>query len=447
MNCGLVEFVDKIFRTERNVDMTPYTELTIAELEALKKELLIRYGAFKEKKLTLDMTRGKPSIEQLDLAMDMLTGDISREYKSRSGLDCRNYGGLDGIKEAKELFARYMEVADDEIIVGGSASLKMMHDAIMGAMVYGMVDSEQPWGKLPKVKFLCPSPGYDRHFAICQYLGIEMITVAMDANGPDMDSVEALVASDEAIRGIWCVPKYSNPTGITYSDEVIDRLASMPTRAKDFTIFCDNAYTVHHLSDFHDPLKNLLSACKDAGNPERVFLFGSTSKISFAGAGIAMMAGSRKNIEFVLSKMQFQTIGPNKLNQLRHVLFFKDLAGIEDHMKKHAVILKPKFDAVLNVLDRELTGTGIAEWSSPNGGYFISIDTPAGCARDVIKKAAIAGVKLTPAGATFPHGKDPGDRNIRIAPSFPSAADVNTAMELVVICIQLVSIEKLISGS
>jgi len=423
--------------------MTPYADLNKDELEVLKEKLFSLYSDFQEKKLTLDMTRGKPSPEQLDLAMDMLTGEISREYKTQSGLDCRNYGGLDGIKEAKELFASYMEVADDEIIVGDSASLKMMHDTIMGAMVYGMVDSDQPWGKLPKVKFLCPSPGYDRHFAVCQYLGIDMITVAMDANGPDMDRVEELVASDDMIKGIWCVPKYSNPTGITYSDEVIDRLASMKTKAGDFKIFFDNAYAVHHLSDSHDPLKNLLSACKNAGNSERVFLYGSTSKISFAGAGVAMMAASRKNIEFVLSKMQFQTIGPNKLNQLRHVLFFKNVAGIEKHMKKHAAILKPKFDAVLNVLDQELGDSGIAEWSRPNGGYFISIDTLSGCAQDVIKKAAAAGVKLTPAGATFPHGKDPEDRNIRIAPSFPSAADVITAMELVAICIQLVSIDKL----
>jgi len=423
--------------------MTPYAELDTAELEALKEKLLERYGVFQEKKLTLDMTRGKPSPEQLDLSMDMLTGEISREYKTQSGLDCRNYGGLDGIKEAKELFARYMEVADNEIIVGDSASLKMMHDTIMGAMVYGMVDSDQPWGRLPKVKFLCPSPGYDRHFAVCQYLGIEMITIDMDANGPDMDRIEELVASDDTIKGIWCVPKYSNPTGITYSDEVIDRLASMKTAAGDFKIFCDNAYAVHHLSDSHDSLKNLFAACRNAGNPERVFLYGSTSKISFAGAGVAMMACSRKNIEFILSKMQFQTIGPNKLNQLRHVLFFKDFAGIQNHMKKHAVILKPKFDAVLSVLDEQLSGNAIAEWSRPNGGYFISIDTLNGCAREVIKKAADAGVKLTPAGATFPYGKDSADRNIRIAPSFPSVEDVATAMELVAICIQLVSIDKL----
>jgi len=424
--------------------MPPYAELSIAELQALKETLFARYSAFQGKKLTLDMTRGKPSQEQLDLAMEMLTGDISREYSSPSGLDCRNYGGLEGISEARTLFAEYLEVADDEILVGDSASLKMMHDTVMGGLVYGVVDSDKPWGKLDALKFICPSPGYDRHFAVCQYLGIEMIPVGMDADGPDMDRVEELVASDAAIRGMWCVPKYSNPTGITYSDATVDRLASMQTKAGDFRIFWDNAYAVHHLSDVHERLKNMLSACKEAGNPDRVFLFGSTSKISFAGSGVAMMAASRKNIEFILSKMQFQTIGPNKLNQLRHVLFFKDVAGIEALMKKHAAILKPKFDAVLDVLDSELAGSDIASWSRPNGGYFISIDTFSGCARDVIKKAGEAGVKLTPAGATFPYGRDPEDTNIRIAPSFPAAADVKTAMELVAICIKLVSIDKLL---
>jgi aspartate/methionine/tyrosine aminotransferase len=427
--------------------MIPFAELSKAELQTLREKLSARFIAFQEKKLTLDMTRGKPSPEQLDFSMEMLTGEISREYRSPGGVDCRNYGGLDGIMEAKTLFADYLEVADNEIIVGDSASLKMMHDTIMGALVYGVLDSDQPWGKMDTLKFLCPSPGYDRHFAVCQYLGIEMITIGMNADGPDMDRVEELVASDEAIKGIWCVPRYSNPTGITYSDAVVDRLASMQTRAKDFRIFCDNAYAVHHLSDVADPLKNMLSACKEAGNPDRVFLFGSTSKISFAGAGVAMMGGSRKNIEFVLNKMQFQTIGPNKLNQLRHVLFFQNAAGIKAHMKKHAAILKPKFDAVLDVLGNELAGSGIASWSRPKGGYFISIDTLDGCARDVITKAATAGVKLTPAGATFPYGIDPADRNIRIAPSFPSAADVKTAMELVAICIQLVSLDKLLGES
>jgi DNA-binding transcriptional MocR family regulator len=322
----------------------------------------------------------------------------------------------------------------------------MMHDTIMGALVYGMVDSEIPWGKLPTVKFLCPSPGYDRHFAVCQYLGIEMVPVAMDANGPDMDAVEELVANDESIKGIWCVPKYSNPTGITYSDTVVDRLAAMPTKARDFTIMCDNAYTVHHLTESPDNLKNFLAACKNGGNPERVIVFGSTSKVTFAGGGVAMMAGSRRNIEFILSKMQFQTIGPNKLNQLRHVLFFKDMAGINNHMKKHAAILKPKFDAVLEILDNELAGKLIASWSRPKGGYFISIDMMQDCAKAVVETASAAGVKLTPAGATYPYGKDPEDRNIRIAPSFPVTEDVSTAMELVAICIQLVSIEKLLSG-
>jgi DNA-binding transcriptional MocR family regulator len=427
--------------------MTVYAELDRAELVALQDSLLDRYQAFKARNLSLDMTRGKPSSEQLDLSIGMMAEDVSKQYVTEQGVDCRNYGGLDGISEAKSLFAEYLEVAEDEIIVGDSASLKMMHDTIMGALVYGMVDSEIPWGKLPTVKFLCPSPGYDRHFAVCQYLGIEMIPVAMDANGPDMDAVEELVANDESIKGIWCVPKYSNPTGITYADAVVDRLAAMPTKARDFTIMCDNAYTVHHLTESPDNLKNFLAACKNGGNPERVFIYGSTSKVSFAGGGVAMMAGSRRNIEFVLSKMQFQTIGPNKLNQLRHVLFFKDMAGINEHMKKHAVILKPKFDAVLDVLDKELAGKDIASWSKPKGGYFISIDMMQDCAKAVVEMASGAGVKLTPAGATYPYGKDPEDLNIRIAPSFPVVKDVSTAMELVTICIQLVSIEKLLSGS
>ncbi len=425
--------------------MPSYSELSRAELQAMKEQLEARYAVFQEKKLTLDMTRGKPSPEQLDLSMVMLTGEVGREYRSPSGVDCRNYGGLEGIREARELFAEYLGVADDEIIVGDSASLKMMHDTIMGALVYGVAGSPMPWNRLDRVRFLCPSPGYDRHFAVCQYLGIEMIPVAMDDEGPDMDRVEELAAADESIKGIWCVPRYSNPTGITYSDVVVDRLAAMKTKAPDFRIFCDNAYAVHHLSANRDSLRNVLDACREAGNPERVFLFGSTSKISFAGAGVAMMAASRKNIDFVLGKMQFQTIGPNKLNQLHHVLFFRNKAGIEAHMVKHAAILKPKFDAVLHALESELGGSDIATWSRPLGGYFISIDTLDNCAAAVIEKAAAAGVKLTPAGATFPYGEDERDRNIRIAPSFPSAEDVQTAMELVAICIRLVSIDRLLN--
>lgn len=415
------------------------------DLLILKENLLARYQAFQARALALDMTRGKPSSEQLDLSLDLLAGEIGGQYRSPSGVDCRNYGGLDGLKEAKELFAEYLEVAPDEIIVGESSSLRLMHDTIFGAFVHGMVDSETAWGRLPVVKFLCPSPGYDRHFSVCEYLGIEMITVPMDENGPDMEMVESLVAADEAVKGIWCVPKYSNPTGITYSDEVIERLAAMPARAADFRIFCDNAYAGHHLSETGDQLKNILTACKAVGYPERVIIYGSTSKITFAGSGIAVLAASRRNIEFILGKMQNQTIGPNKLNQLHHVLFLKNMAGLTAHMKKHAAILRPKFAAVLEVLELELAGKGIASWSRPNGGYFVSIDMLDGCARKVVELAAAAGVKLTPAGATFPYGKDPRDRNIRIAPSFPGAEEVRTAMELVAISIQLVSIDALLA--
>ncbi len=372
----------------------------------------------------------------------MLTCVDGQSYQTQDGIDCRNYGGLDGIPEAKRLFAQYLEVEPDEIVVGGNASLNIMYDTVIRAMVLGVVDSDVPWGKLPAVKFVCPVPGYDRHFSICESLGIEMIPVPMQADGPDMDAVEEIVAQDESVKGIWCVPKYSNPTGVTFSDEVVERLANMETRAKDFRVFWDNAYAVHHLTDTPDRLSNMLDACKRAGNPERVFMFGSTSKISFGGGGLAMMAGSTRNIEFVKKLMAVQTIGPDKLNQLRHVRFFGDVAGIEAHMKKHAAILRPKFDAVLDVFVREL-GAGIAEWSRPNGGYFINLDTLDGCAKAVVRMAADAGVKLTTAGATFPYGKDPRDRNIRIAPSMPSVGEIRQAMELVSVCIKLASIDRI----
>ena len=338
-----------------------------------------------------------------------------------------------------------MQVAPDELILGGNSSLNLMHDTILRAMVKGVLDGAIPWSQLPKVKFLCPSPGYDRHFFICEYLGIEMIPVDMFEDGPDMNQIEAHVAKDELIKGIWCVPQYSNPTGVVYSDNVVERLANMRTLAKDFRIFWDNAYAVHHLVNKPRPLKNILAACKKAGNPERVLMFGSTSKVSFAGAGLAMMAGSQKNMEWLKNQMAFQTIGPDKLNQLRHVLFFKDIDGVEAHMKKHAAILKPKFDAVQDVLERELGGKNIARWSKPQGGYFVSLDAMEGCAAAVVKKAADAGVKLTPAGSSYPYKNDPHDRNIRIAPSFPPLENVQAAMELVAICIQIVSIEKISS--
>ncbi|MGD8738682.1 MAG: aminotransferase class I/II-fold pyridoxal phosphate-dependent enzyme [Desulfobacterales bacterium] len=422
--------------------MTDFKNLSEQKRRKIKEDLLQRYGEFQSRRITLDMTRGKPCSEQLDLALGMLEGDIGKAYLTPNGLDCRNYGGLDGIPAAKILFADYMGVEPDELILGGNSSLNMMHDTILRAMVKGMTGSTSPWGQLAKVKFLCPSPGYDRHFFICEYLGIEMIPIDMQENGPDMDQIEALVASDEAIKGIWCVPRYSNPTGVVYSDEVVERLANMKTRAADFRIFWDNAYAVHHLVDTPAPLKNILTACKQAGNPERAFMFGSTSKISFAGAGLAIMAASQKNMQWVTNQMAFQTIGPDKLNQLRHTLFFKDMGGIEAHMKKHATILKPKFDAVQSILENELKGKNIACWSKPQGGYFVSIDTLEGCAASVIKKAADAGVKLTPAGSAYPYKNDPLDRNIRIAPSFPPLDDIQTAMELVAVCIQLVSLDK-----
>jgi DNA-binding transcriptional MocR family regulator len=335
-----------------------------------------------------------------------------------------------------------MEVEPPELILGGNSSLNMMHDTILRAIVKGMMSRAAPWGQLPKVKFLCPSPGYDRHFFICEYLGIDMIPVEMSDDGPDMDQIEEQVAGDELIKGIWCVPKHSNPGGIIYSDDTVERLANMKAKADDFRIFWDNAYAVHHLVDNPPTLKNILAACKQAGHPDRALMFGSTSKISFAGAGLAIMAGSQANMEWIKNQMAFQTIGPDKLNQLRHVLFFKNMDGIETHMKKHAAIIKPKFEAAQSILDAELAGKHIAAWSKPQGGYFISIDTLEGCASAVVKMAADAGVKLTPAGSTYPYKKDPLDRNIRIAPTFPPLEDIQAAMELVAICIQMVSVDK-----
>lgn len=422
--------------------MTDLMNLGSSELLRYRSELMERYREFQSRNLDLDMTRGKPCPEQLDLSLEMFECVDAEHYRTLDGVDCRNYGGVDGILEARDLFSQYLEVEQDEIVIGGNSSLNLMHDTIISAMVTGVVNSQVPWVRLPKVKFLCPSPGYDRHFSICEYLGIEMITAEMNESGPYMTQVEGLVEEDEAIKGIWCVPKYSNPTGVTYSDEVVTRLANMKTKAKDFRIFWDNAYAVHHLTETPDRLVNMLSACKEAGNPERVFIFGSTSKITFGGAGVAMMAGSKKNIEFVKKQIAYQTIGPDKLNQLRHVRFLRNMEGIHDHMKKHAVLLKPKFDAVLSILEAELGGKNVAEWSKPKGGYFVSINTLDGCASAVVDITAKAGVKLTPAGATFPYKKDYRDRNIRIAPSFPLIEDIFSAMELVTICIQLVSIEK-----
>jgi aspartate/methionine/tyrosine aminotransferase len=425
--------------------MEEFEKMDVTQLKMLKEKLQLQYDDFKKQSLKLDMSRGKPNVDQLDLSMGIFECAGIECYGTLDGIDCRNYGELDGIPEAKKLFAEILEVSPDEIIVGGNASLNMMYDMVAHAMTHGVAGSEVPWGKLPKVKFLCPSPGYDRHFAICEFFNIEMITIPMKADGPDMDMVEKLAGEDEYIKGIWCVPKYSNPGGVTYSDEVVDRFAKMNTKATDFRIFWDNAYVVHHLyEEKQDSLKNILTACKQAGNPDRVFIFTSTSKITFPGAGVAVMAGSENNLKHTRKRLAKQNIGPDKLNQLRHVRFLKDLNNINLHMKKHAEIIRPKFKVVLDKLEKELGGKNIAWWSKPNGGYFISLNTMEGCAKKVVDKAAEAGVKLTSAGDTFPYGKDPNDSNIRIAPSFPSLSELQKAIELVCICIQLVSVEKLL---
>ena len=426
--------------------MSIFQKLSREQLQSLQAELQQKYDKLKAKKLKLNMARGVPCPEQLDLSNAILTSVNEHDYRAADGVDCRNYGGVDGLPEAKALFAEMLGVGTNEIIVGGNSSLSMMHDLLVRALLLGVPGSPQPWSKLPKVKFLCPSPGYDRHFAICQLLNIEMIPIEMLEDGPDMDAIEALVAADEAIKGIWCVPKYSNPTGVTFSAEVVDRFARMQTKAADFRIIWDNAYAVHDLTDTPDTLKDILQACKAAGNPDRVFIFSSTAKISFAGGGLGMVAASETNINWLKKLMIIQTIGPDKLNQLRHVRFFKNYAGILAHMKKHAAIIKPKFDKVEEVLDRELGGKGIASWTKPNGGYFISLDTMEGCAKQVVAMAAEAGVTLTPAGATYPYGKDPLDRNIRIAPTFPTLEELATAMEILAVCIQLASVEKLLNS-
>lgn len=422
--------------------MNPTTAAAPRQASPRKQQLLARYQDYLSRQIALDMTRGKPCPEQLDLSAGLLDCLRRRDFRAADGTDCRNYGGLDGIPEAKRLFAEYLAVAPEEIIIGGSSSLSLMHDAMTWAWVFGPAKGSAPWSAQAPVKFLCPSPGYDRHFAICEHLGIQMIPVELRGDGPDMDTVEKLVVGDAGIKGIWCVPKYSNPTGEVFSEEVVERLAGMPARAADFRIFWDNAYAVHHLGAGPARLADILQACRKAGHPERVLTFGSTSKISFAGGGLSFMAGSTANMEWARSHLGFQTIGPDKLNQLRHVAFFKDMTGIENHMQKHAAILKPKFDTVQEVLERELGGKGIAEWTRPAGGYFTSVNTGDGCAKRVIQMAAAAGVKLTPAGSTFPYRKDPRDRNIRIAPSFPSVAEIRTAMEVVAVCLEIVSIEK-----
>ncbi|MFR8033705.1 MAG: aminotransferase class I/II-fold pyridoxal phosphate-dependent enzyme [Lachnospiraceae bacterium] len=425
--------------------MALYQEMSKEELLALKKELDAQYKEFQAKGLTLDMSRGKPSAEQLDLSMGMMDVlNSSSDLTCEDGTDCRNYGVLDGISEAKELLADMIEVHPDNIIIYGNSSLNVMYDTISRSMTHGVMGNT-PWCKLDKVKFLCPVPGYDRHFAITEYFGIEMINVPMTPEGPDMDMVEQLVAEDEAIKGIWCVPKYSNPQGITYSDETVRRFARLKPAAKDFRIYWDNAYGVHHLYDHdQDYLIEIIAECKRAGNPDMVYKFCSTSKISFPGSGVAAVAASPNNLVDIKKQLKIQTIGHDKVNQLRHVRFYKDIHGMIEHMRLHANILRPKFEMVLNILDQELGDCGIGSWTRPKGGYFISFDAMEGCAKAIVAKAKKAGVVMTPAGATYPYGKDPHDSNIRIAPTYPPISELETAAKLFALCVKIVSVEKLL---
>ena len=425
--------------------MTAYKDLSGEELKVLKSQLEKEFDEVKAKNLKLDMSRGKPSAAQLNLSMEMMDVlNSSSDLIGEDGVDCRNYGVLDGITEAKQLLADMMEVPKDNIVIFGNSSLNIMYDTIARAMTHGVLGST-PWAKLDKVKFLCPVPGYDRHFAITEHFGIEMINVPMTATGPDMDMVEKLVAEDEAIKGIWCVPKYSNPQGYTYSEETVKRFAHLKPAAPDFRIYWDNAYSIHHLyDDNQDFLLEILDECAKAGNPDIVYKFTSTSKVSFPGSGIAAVAASKANLDDFRKYMTVQTIGHDKLNQLRHVRFFKDINGLHEHMKKHADILRPKFELVLATLDKELNGLGIGEWTKPHGGYFISFDSMEGCAKAIVAKAKEAGVVMTGAGATYPYGKDPKDSNIRIAPSYPSVEELGKAAEVFVLCVKLVSVEKLL---
>ncbi|MBQ8279007.1 MAG: aminotransferase class I/II-fold pyridoxal phosphate-dependent enzyme [Roseburia sp.] len=426
--------------------MKSYQEMTREELLAEKALLKAEYKKYQAKGLKLDMSRGKPSQEQLDLSMGMM--DVlssSEDLTCDDGTDCRNYGVLDGIQEAKELLGDMMEVHPDNIIIYGNSSLNVMYETISRSMTHGVMGNT-PWCKLDKVKFLCPVPGYDRHFAITEYFGIEMINVPMLATGPDMDMVEELVRSDESIKGIWCVPKYSNPQGITYSDETVRRFARLEPAAKDFRIYWDNAYCVHHLYDINqDHLIEILAECKRAGNADMVYKFASTSKISFPGSGVAAIATSPNNLVDIKKQLQNQTIGFDKVNQLRHVRYFKDIHGITEHMRKHADILRPKFEMITDTFKREFTGLGVGSWYTPKGGYFIAYETLEGCAKDVVARMQKAGVTMTTAGAPFPYGKDPKDTVIRIAPSYPSVENLQTATEIFVICVKLASIKKLLA--
>ncbi len=425
--------------------MKSFKQMPKEELLELKAELEREFEKVKAKGLKLDMSRGKPSPAQLDLSMDLMDVlDSSDVLKSEDGTDCRNYGVMDGLPEAKKLMGDILGVSPEHVIVCGNSSLNVMYDMISRSYTHGVLGNT-PWCKLDKIKWLCPVPGYDRHFTITGRFGIEMITVPMTGDGPDMDLVEKLVKEDETVKGIWCTPKYSNPQGICYSDETVRRMASLQPAAKDFRIYWDNAYVCHHLYDDKQvEILEILSECEKAGNPDMVYEFASMSKVTFAGAAIACVASSEVNIEEIKKQLFVETICYDKLNQLRHVRYFKNLEGVKEHMKKHALLIRPKFEAVLEVLQKELGGLEIASWHKPLGGYFISFEGLDQTAKAIVAKCKEAGMILTGAGATYPYGKDPADKNIRIAPTFPTPKEMADAAELFVLCVKLVSIDKLI---
>jgi DNA-binding transcriptional MocR family regulator len=417
------------------------TNSTSQTSKAVSQQLQESYDAFKAKGLKLDLTRGKPSSAQLNLSNEMLSLPGSSDYLAEGATDCRNYGGLQGLAEVRKMFSGIIGAPAEQVIVANNSSLTLMHDTVVAALLKGTCDSVTPWSQQGEISFLCPVPGYDRHFGICQAYGIRMVPVALKEDGPDMDEVERLVAHDASIKGIWCVPKYANPTGTVYSDAVIERLAAMKTAAPDFRLYWDNAYGVHHLTNERVKIANILELCERHGNPNRPFLFFSTSKITLAGAGLAMFASSKDNVKWLLARLTPQTIGPDKINQLRHVRFLKSEEGVLQLMDRHRALIAPKFQKVLDIFNEKLAHVPDVSWTNPKGGYFISLEVPKGCAQRVVALAKEAGVALTPAGSTHPYGKDPDDRTIRIAPTFPEMSELAQAAEGVALCVLLAAAE------